>query len=780
MKWLALLILAALAAGIVYLHKTGLSDSWRNRVTAEFRKHGIAVQIGWLTVDPFRGVVARNVRILEKPGSKITLAKVDQIVLDINYSELLQNLLFSQKPDSPMFLQGVSLHNATLRIPTDFSDPKSERIKITHFSARVRMPPHVFQLIHARAELYGIQIAASGMFINPEAFHPVVHPSKNRAVRSRWAETILHELRQLKYDAAAPKVSLQFSGNLAAPSSIYAALTVSGRSIRRQHYRLNQLHAALTFANREVTLKTLIAADAHGQINAFGVYHFANREADFAVRSTLDIPAFLHAWNLKNRLNSFGEITFDSPPEISLSGHATLSAPASAQITGSVATGKFSLKKIAFDSASAEFFWNDSRWYVRDFKLENQTGGITVSAMQIPGDFRATLTSTINPSVFLPLLPPRVKKAFVEWKFIDPPQITISAHGLKPTLDDLVADGKIKLGRTVMRGSPLQSATAGMHYAKRAVTYSHFKIVRKEGIGTGDFTFDFGKHEIRLDHIHTTLNPQQVAVWITSDIAHDVAPYHFVKRPTLSINGVVQFDGRKNSRLTIRVSAPSGMNYGFLKKTLPFSSVSGTLLFTDRRLRISNLNATLFGGKVHGTADISFSKKHPHHTAFISADGVDFASLTKLYFHYKDSHGALSGWYRFSGRGGDARTMTGKGAIALVNGNVFAIPIFGPLSGVLNSIVPGLGYNVAHKATASFAIDKGVLSTDDFTVEGHGFSMIGGGKLFFLDNKMDFNIRINAQGLPGVLLFPVSKLFEYSARGSLSKPEWYPKILQNL
>jgi hypothetical protein len=58
--------------------------------------------------------------------------------------------------------------------------------------------------------------------------------------------------------------------------------------------------------------------------------------------------------------------------------------------------------------------------------------------------------------------------------------------------------------------------------------------------------------------------------------------------------------------------------------------------------------------------------------------------------------------------------------------------------------------------------------------------MIGGGRIWFLDDKMDFDMRINAQGLPGVLLFPVSKLMEYRANSKFSKPEWRPKALPRL
>jgi len=115
-----------------------------------------------------------------------------------------------------------------------------------------------------------------------------------------------------------------------------------------------------------------------------------------------------------------------------------------------------------------------------------------------------------------------------------------------------------------------------------------------------------------------------------------------------------------------------------------------------------------------------------------------------------------------------------------VKGDVFAIPVFGPLSGILNGIVPGMGYNVARQASASFDVRNGVLSTDDFSVKGQGFEMVGGGTVFFLDDKINFNIRINASGLPGVLLFPVSKLFEYTSDGALSKPSWRPARLPAL
>ena len=118
--------------------------------------------------------------------------------------------------------------------------------------------------------------------------------------------------------------------------------------------------------------------------------------------------------------------------------------------------------------------------------------------------------------------------------------------------------------------------------------------------------------------------------------------------------------------------------------------------------------------------------------------------------------------------------MHGKGKVEVTNGDVFAIPIFGPLSGILDYVMPGAGYSIARNATATVAIKDGIIHTEDFDVAGKLFDMLGSGDIYFLDDKLDFDIRISAKGA-GIVLAPVYKLFEYKGEGTLSKPDWHPK-----
>jgi hypothetical protein len=320
----------------------------------------------------------------------------------------------------------------------------------------------------------------------------------------------------------------------------------------------------------------------------------------------------------------------------------------------------------------------------------------------------------------------------------------------------------------------MNSGSAKIHFADGAITCNDFRVVRDEGVGTGDFTYDYKKHEVRISNIKSSLSPAEVIFWIDPKIWKTVAPYKFRRPPAVIANGIYQFRGGKNTHLEISVEGANGMDYIFLEKTLPFDRVSGRLLFTNDRLQIVDLRGGLLSGTVRGNADISLAPHDPRYRANVSVSGIPFPLLTDLYYNYKTAHGELNGTYDFAGLGSDARTMQGRGKVEVTNGDVFAIPIFGPLSEILNHIVPGSGYSIARKASADFKINEGIIHTENFEAAGTLFSMLGHGDLHFLDDKLDFDLRLNMKG-PGVLLTPVYKLFEYTGEGSLKKPDWHPK-----
>jgi hypothetical protein len=324
----------------------------------------------------------------------------------------------------------------------------------------------------------------------------------------------------------------------------------------------------------------------------------------------------------------------------------------------------------------------------------------------------------------------------------------------------------------------MNSADTKIHFADGALSCDDLHVTRNEGSGTGSFSYDFKKHEVRISNIKSSLNPAEVIFWIDPKIWNTVAPYKFRRPPSVTANGLYQFHGGKNTRLEVKVEGANGMDYVFLGKTLPFDRISARLLFTNDRLQITDLRGALLAGTLRGNADISLAKNDPRYRANISVSEINFPLLTNLYYNYKTALGLFNGTYDFSGLGSDARTMRGRGKVEVTNGDVFAIPIFGPLSGILNRIVPRSGYSIAHRATANFKIDEGIIHTDDFDADGTLFNMLGHGDVHFLDDKLDFNVRLNMKG-PGFVLTPVYKLFEYAGTGSLKKPDWRPAVLKS-
>src|SRR5207253_11453485 len=65
LRLLAILAIATLPGGGLYLAKKGFGRQWRYRVVEELHKRGVEASVRRLTLDPFRGLVAKDVRIFD-------------------------------------------------------------------------------------------------------------------------------------------------------------------------------------------------------------------------------------------------------------------------------------------------------------------------------------------------------------------------------------------------------------------------------------------------------------------------------------------------------------------------------------------------------------------------------------------------------------------------------------------------------------------------------------------------------------------------------------------
>jgi len=766
-----LAILAAMVGAIgggYYLARRGFGREWRYRVVEELHKRGVEADIGRLTLDPFRGLIARNVRIFDYKNRENTLARISEVSLDINYAALIH-----RQP----FLNALDVRDAQITLPLKTEGGKADKAQLTNFRAHVYFPPEQIYVSQAEAVFCGIRISATGQLIKRENYQPspAISPEEWQR-RLSIAQRVLNELEKFSFPAALPSLQVKFTGDVAEIEKAHVEATLRGDRLQRGSYEMRDLSAAGEWNEQHLNIAHCEWSDGKGNFAGRADWHRETNVANFQLRSSLDLKAFLDAFGLGKPLTG---IEFHSPPLVEISGSVDFGSNRfRPDLIGHAAFRQFSYKKVPFSDLAADFSWDGERTFIRDLRVRHQTGQLRADLFDAPADFRLNVESTVSPDALRAVVPRELNEFLRDWEWQRSPAIRLAIRGKDRNPESWQGDGTVVLGRSRFRGTWMNSANTRIHFADGALTCDDLHVTRDEGVGSGSFTYDFRKHEVRVSNIRSSLNPAEAIFWIDPKISKTVAPYKFRRPPNVTANGIYQFRGGKNTRLDIKVDGTNGMDYVFLGKTLPFDHISARLLFTHDRLQIADFRGDIFSGTLRGNADISLAKNNPRYHASLAVTDVDFPHLTNLYFnyyHYRTVRGQLSGAYDFDGFGTDARKMHGTGKVGVTNGDVFAIPVLGPISEILTHIVPGVGYSIARDAGAKFTMRDGIIHTEDFNVSGQLFSIVGHGDIHFLDDKIDLDVRISAKG-PGIVLTPVYKLFEYKAEGSLKKPDWHPKI----
>src|SRR5229473_2176831 len=128
MRLAMLVAIAGIFGGAWYLAKRGFGREWRYRVVEELHRRGVEASVGRLTLDPFRGLVAKDVRIFDYKKRENTLVRISEISLDINYAALFQH-----QP----FLNALDVRDAQITLPLKSAEGGVERAQLKNFRAHV-------------------------------------------------------------------------------------------------------------------------------------------------------------------------------------------------------------------------------------------------------------------------------------------------------------------------------------------------------------------------------------------------------------------------------------------------------------------------------------------------------------------------------------------------------------------------------------------------------------------------------------------------------------------
>ncbi len=753
-------LLIGVPGALVFLQIQGLPRHWTEPLLASLSGDQYRVSIDRLTFGVLSGFTARGARLENRDG--VVVMRCDRVTLSPNLAALWQG---------KFVVDELEIGNADLQIPL----APGRVLDLRSVQARVRVIPGQLRISRCRFFWQGIETRITGTLLNPSGMKL---PESRGGDAPAWLDTfgrVEDELTKVEWQGI-PLVELEVAGSLDRIEGIEVSpLRVSTGGVEWRGAGWEELQMEAAWKAGEFTLSELSIRDEAGRAVLHGSFQTVKKSGRVRGACSLDLWPWVRALEYDKALEEVR-----APSKSLIEGSLEFSQQADGKwdcfLLGGLKIEDAAFRGVGVDLVQAEFSWKPGKFLTRNARVKAAPVEATIDFLLEDGQAKVRAEGLADPTRCLPWLDEGMKRVFQEMEFSAPGAGRIEMEWPVRESAKLHGKGSVELGAAAMRGAWIDSAVSEVEIADRAVIYRNLEVRRGNGLGTGTFVYDFGRQEVRLENIVSTLDPFQILLWVDPRIAETVKVYRFRHAPTVHADGVVHMKAPEKTRLDLRLNT-GGLDYDLLGETLNFGSTQGTISVRGRRLQAKIPTAGLFGGNIALEADVSLDEANPTYSLKARAERLEFAPLTSLYFGYTDSTGWMSGEISYRARFDDQTRLEGDGSIRVDRGNVFAIPLLGPFSVILSSILPGVGYQNARTATADFTVANQTISTNNLEIVGQGFGLYGEGDIYFVADRLDMTVRINAQGVPGLLLFPVSKLFEYVSYGSVSDPVWRPKNL---
>ncbi len=216
--------------------------------------------------------------------------------------------------------------------------------------------------------------------------------------------------------------------------------------------------------------------------------------------------------------------------------------------------------------------------------------------------------------------------------------------------------------------------------------------------------------------------------------------------------------------------------YEVFGKKLPFGDVRAGVHNRDGNVRF-DIAADVLGGGMTLKGSLNEDREPNPYDGELRMDALSFQRFAQVYSPGNESIGDISGHFKFTGRMNDWKALKGGGALLIVNGNLLALPVLGPLTPVIGAFLPTpiKGYNVAKEADCTFRVSDGFIVSENIEVESSAFRVVSRGNIDFIRDDIDFNAEARLRGL-GILLFPVTQLLGFKGSGTIGDAKWHPRI----
>ena len=767
----------------VYAYNEGFTKKWRKLIMEEFEKRGIDAEIEKLTIDPFQGLVARNVKIYANEKNKPLLASIDNITLDVDPIKLLR------KKQS---LNSVEFRNADISIPINPKEPESKKLEIKNLQAKIIIPPDIIEIKDFEGHVNGIRINVMGSLLRSQQRHNnIINPSlpgEEITFIKEGRELIdraLDEINQLDYKKNnPPHIQIKFASDLDNPSTTSAIVIINAKDVKRAGYKYKSIYANAEYINSNFNLKELRIDDSKGTLFGDANWPINSKRIPFNIKSTIDFQSLLSSFG---NISLLDDITFINSPQIEAKGELHLGnadlrtnpdTKLQVELIGTVKCGSFISKEILFEEAYADFSYKKNKWYVRNLTLEHASGTANGNFLwDTLSDIQFDTEIKMDPTVFIPFFkqPP---KFLTHLKFEENPTIHLSLKGKGSTTNPInwEAKGYFALGPCHYQKTPLTAATGKIQIDKKEIIIEEFRLDREEGYINGEKAIIGTTNGlVNLKNISGKIFPTKLAAYFSPNIASFLDLYNFVDPPKLEINGIIDTKTNDQSNLKINFDSKGQAYTNLFKKKIPLDQPKGSILLKGKEI-ILNIETKILEGQISHKGLWEMEKDPNLYSGEIIASNIDFGSLVKLFELPTKTKGILSSNLQFKIPLKEPIKWSGSGSASLIKGNIFSIPILGPLSPMISGVLdqPLAGYSVAQSATLNFLSDQGVIKILNFQALTPGFILNGEGTIDGVNDNLELEAEMNARGPLRLVGWPISKLLRYKGEGTLKEPKWKP------
>jgi hypothetical protein len=563
----------------------------------------------------------------------------------------------------------------------------------------------------------------------------------------------------------------------------------------------------------ELAVTKLSAGLGGGQLDATARLNLATRALAFTNSSCFNVHAIAALLTEKTR-DRLADFSWTQPPSLQASGSLILPAwiplmrdqpdwrgevQPTIQLNGELAITNSVFRGVAIDSARTHFSYSNLLWQLPDLAVVKAKSRLKLSGGEDDAtkDYHWHIRGVLDPEVVRPFLTTtNAVRGFEIIKFTEPLALDMDVSGRLYDYDRILASGRVALTNFAVRGQAFGDVVSALNYTNRVLEFVNPLMHTGAQRMTADkVTLDFNTRLIRFTNGFSTADPGPITRAIGPKTARQVEPYHFLQPPTVRVNGQVPLHdlngGRDTAAVDLRFDIIQGAPFEWMKfKT---TNIVGTIHWRGQTLILTNVAAAFYGGDGNGFANFDF--RTPHEGAdyqfVVSVTNVNLHSLAAdLSSPTNHLEGTLAGRLVVTDADSrDWRTWDGFGHANLHDGLLWDIPIFGILSPVLNTVLPGLGLgnSRATDAATKFSITNGVIYTDSLEIHSAMMRLEYTGTV---DLEQNVHARVIAQllrntwvvgPLVSTMLWPVSKLFEYKISGTLknpkSEPVYVPKLL---